>query len=356
MDLCLECKGCKAECDAGVDMAKLKSEFLYKYNQKHGISLRTRLFTNIDALNRIGSRFSSFLNIACNNFLVKSMLHIFLGIHSARTLPYLAKQGLPEWFKSRQEPSVSFPNGKVVLFNDTFISYNYPEVGKSAVRVLERAGYEVILASIGEKGVQGISCCGRPFISKGLLDKAVSNARHNVDLLYEYVRQGFPIIGCEPSCVLALKDEYVGLINDQKAKEVAQSTYLIDEFLISLHKRGQLDLGSSRVAKKVLFFGHCHQKAHSGTKYSTDLLELLPGVQVKELVAGCCGMAGAFGYEKEHYDISMSIGRQKVFPAIESMDADWEIATMGISCRQQIEHGTGRKVRHLMEIFEEGLY
>ena len=368
LDLCLECKGCKAECQTGVDMAKLKYEFLDQYNRVHGLPLRARLFANINSLSRLGSRFAPLSNWAGTNPLSKLFLHKFLGIHAQRSLPPFVRPSFPDWFKSTRlsEPGAALtPNsspirrgvaegggegskpGTVVLFNDTFMNYNYPQVGVAATELLERAGFNVVLANSW--------CCGRPMISKGLLDKSQAYARHNVDLLYPYAQQGTPIVGCEPSCLLTLRDEYPGLLRDDKSETVAANSYLIDEFLTMLQEQGGMALEFTDVKKKVLFHGHCHQKALVGTRHSIAALRLPPGYEVEEVSSGCCGMAGSFGYEKEHYQISLDIGRQYLFPAVESKGEEWEVAVMGISCRQQIEHGVGRKARHLVEVLRDAV-
>ena len=368
LDLCLECKGCKAECQTGVDMAKLKYEFLDRYHKAHGLPLRSRLFANISSLSRLGSRFAPLSNWASANPLGKLILHIVLGIHARRALPPLARPTFPEWFKanrgvhplsdsppSRGREKPSSPSGTVVLFNDTFMNYNYPQVGVAAVELLERAGFGVVLSGPSAPLGTGAMCCGRPMISKGLLDKAKAHARHNVDALYPYAKQGIAIVGCEPSCLLTLRDEYPDLLRDKKAEVVAANSYLIDEFLAMLQAKGKLALEFTDANKKVLFHGHCHQKALVGTQHSIAALNLPPGYQVEEVNAGCCGMAGSFGYEKEHYQISMDIGRERLFPAVEAKDGDWEVAVMGVSCRQQIEHGTGRKARHLVEVLRDAV-
>ena len=364
LDLCLECKACKAECDSGVDMAKLKYEFLAQYHRANGLPLRSRLFAHIDRINRLGSRLAPFSNWAAGSPLGKLAATV-LGIHPKRSLPPFARQTLPKWFKSRarQNPPVSPFNkggqkgdlrnvrreagGTVVLFNDTFMSYNYPQVGKAAVELLEAAGFRVELANA--------RCCGRPMISNGLLDEAASNARYNVDLLHGYADRDIPIIGCEPSCLLTFRDEYPELLKDEKSRRVADHAYLIEEFLMMLHEKGELQLEFQDVTKKVLFHGHCHQKALAGTASSLAALRLPPGYQVEQVNAGCCGMAGAFGFEREHYEISMQIGGQALFPAVSAKDAEWEIAVTGVSCRQQIEDGTGRSAKHLVEILREAL-
>ena len=192
-----------------------------------------------------------------------------------------------------------------------------------------------------------------------MLDAAHDNARYNVDLLYPYVEQGAYIVGCEPSCLLTLRDEYPNLLNDHKAKMVADKSMLLEEFLDMLNREGRLNLSfkdtSNSNPRKMLFHSHCHARALVGTAPSLAALRLAPGYEVEESNAGCCGMAGAFGYEKEHYDISMTIGGQRLFPAVSALDRDAEVVVTGISCRQQVQHGTGRTPRHLAEVLAEAL-
>ena len=234
-----------------------------------------------------------------------------------------------------------------MLLNDTYMNYNYPEIGKAAVALLEAAGLKVVLSDT--------KCCGRPMISKGLLDDATANAVANIDQLYAYAKQGISVIGCEPSCLLTFKDEYPQLVRDERANKVAENSYMIDEFLMKLQEDGKLELTLGKLKKKVLFQAHCHQKAEVGTATSMAALRLAPGYQVELINAGCCGMAGSFGYEKEHYDLSMKIGEEALFPAIRAKDEDWEVAVMGVSCRQQVEDGTGRRARHLAEVLADAL-
>ena len=356
LDLCLECKGCKAECDSGVDMAKLKSEFLAQYHQANGLTFRDRAFAHINRINRLGSAFAPISNWAARSPVGKLFSRVFLGVDQRRSLPPFARKTFAKWFEERQgqiPPSSPFTNGglqggkSVVLFNDTFMDYNYPQVGEAAVELLEAAGFRVTLANA--------RCCGRPMISKGLLDEAADHAHYNVDLLHAYASQGIPIVGCEPSCLLTFRDEYPELLKDEKSRTVAAHTYMIDEFLVMLQDSGGLDLEFSEVARKVLFHGHCHQKSLVGTASSLRALRLPPGYQVELVNSGCCGMAGSFGFERKHYDISMSIGEQALFPAVRAKEPDWEIAVMGVSCRQQIEHGTGRRARHLVGVLRDAL-
>ncbi len=352
LDLCLECKGCKAECESGVDMAKLKYEFLSNYFKANGLPRRNRIFGNIAKYSALGSRFAPLSNWLASSPIGKLVSNHFLGVHPKRSLPGFASQTFPRWFRSRRakggtSDGLGEATGTVVLLNDTYMNYNYPGVGKAAVALLEAAGYKVELADA--------PCCGRPMISKGMLDAAAANAAHNVALLHAYAGQGIPIIGCEPSCLLTLRDEYPELVPGPQARTVAENSFLIDEFLVKLQAEGKLELSFESVEKKVLFHAHCHQRSLAGTASSLNALRLAPGYQVELVNAGCCGMAGSFGYEKEHYELSMTIGSQALFPAVEAKGPDWEVAVMGVSCRQQIDHGTSRKARHLAEVLADAL-
>lgn len=345
LDLCLECKGCKAECPSNVDMAKLKSEFLAHYNEVNGVPIRSRLFGNIASFNERFITISPLINLLSRNRLVRLILHVLLGIHYKRRLPSLASESFHHWFGERIDVT-SGSRGSVVLFHDTFMDYNKPEIGYAAVEILEAAGYHVILPDK--------VCCGRPMISKGMLDKARENAQINVNALYHYAEAGIPIIGCEPSCLFTLRDEYPDLLRDERSAVVAKQAVLFEEFLVSLHDEGQLDLVFRENPKKILFHGHCHQKALSSTETSLKALRLLLGSQVDEINAGCCGMAGAFGYEREHYNISMSIGEQNLFPIVR-LASEAQIVVNGFSCLSQLLDGTGRRPYHIVEILREAL-
>ena len=352
-DLCLECKGCKAECPSNVDMAKLKYEFLAHYYARNGTPLRARLFAHIETLNRLGCAGAPLSNWVANSAPARWLFDRLFGIHQNRQLPPFARETFPRWFAQRTQrgvlPSVAGRSARrqVVLFHDTYTTYNYPELGKAAVKVLEAAGFEVALADK--------KCCGRPMISKGLLRQARENAAYNVDRLFRYAEQGIPILGLEPSCVLTLRDEYPDLIDDPRAERLAKGTFLVEEFLVGLHEQGQLNLPFRSGAASILLHGHCHQKALVGSSPSLRILRLLPGTTVEEVDSGCCGMAGSFGYEKEHYEMSLAIGNHRLFPAIKAKGPEWEIVASGVSCRQQIAHGTGRRAKHLVEILAEAL-
>jgi FAD/FMN-containing dehydrogenase/Fe-S oxidoreductase len=347
LDLCLECKGCKAECPSNVDLAKLKYEFLAHYNEANGIPLRSKMFAHIHKFSRMASRWPAMANFTINNTIVKSALERFVGIDSRRKLPVFAKKTFESWFNARKSEFRN-PNseisGKVVLFHDTFINYNYPDIGKAATQLLEAAGYEV---QIAER-----KCCGRPMISKGLPEEARSNAKYNVQQLHSWVEKGFTVVGCEPSCIFTFRDEYPDLLKGDEVIAVARSSFLLEEFIVNEKQAGRWKLEFKRQPKKALIHGHCHEKALIGSRYLKEAIAL--AYAVEEIDSGCCGMAGSFGYEKEHYDISMAIGRRCLFPAVEK-NTDALVIAPGISCRQQVEHATGRRPLHPAEALVQAL-
>jgi FAD/FMN-containing dehydrogenase/Fe-S oxidoreductase len=347
MDLCLECKACKAECPSQVDMAKLKYEFLNTYYRENGYPLRLKLFANIGSLSKIGSFLAPLSNWLSNLHLTRWILDTFLKIDKRRPLPQYVMRTFPRIFQSRSVTYTRKTQGKVVLFNDTFMNYNYPSVGEAAIRILEKAGFEIDIVDR--------KCCGRPMISKGMLNAARDNARYNVDLLYPHVENGAYIIGCEPSCLLTFRDEYPDLLKDEKSRKVSEKSFLLEEFLDMLKKENKLDLEFAETDETILFHGHCHEKALIGNGPALSVLGMIPGLNVREIDSGCCGMAGAFGYEKEHYDISMTIGSQRLFPAVNESDSDTKIVVTGTSCRQQIQHGTERDTTHIAELLAEYL-
>ena len=351
LDLCLECKGCKAECPINVDMAKLKYEFLAHYYEAHGTPLRARLFANIERLNQVGCALAPLSTTIANLGLSRWALEKVAGIDRRRSLPPFARPTFDRWFRKHVPAMGTSARGKVVLFHDTFMNYNYPEIGQAAVAVLERAGYEVMLVAK--------QCCGRPMISKGMLEEARANAIYNVTLLAPYAEQGLPIIGCEPSCILTLRDEYPDLVADPRVQTVAANSFMIEEFLAQLHGRGELHLRFKDVKRHLLLHGHCHQKALIGTGPSLTVLRLPPGFEVEEVDSGCCGMAGSFGFEHEHYDLSRAIGSRRLFPAVQAKmqatNGDFDVVAAGVSCRQQVEHFTGKRPKHLVEVLAEAL-
>jgi Fe-S oxidoreductase len=339
-------------------MAKIKYEFLHSYYKSHRVPLRSRLVANIHKFNSLAQPVAPLANLVNRSAPVRRALDAFVGIDRRRKFPRVVHQTFESWFRQHQaarwgnmqataDPKT--PRGKVVLFHDTFMNFNHPQSGVAAVRLLEALGYEVALVPR--------KCCGRPMISKGLLDAAAKNARHNVDALYPHVQAGALVVGCEASCIGALKDEYPDLLKgDPTARAVSKATLMIEELLVKTAGDGGPQIEwSQEVHKKVALQVHCHERALIGTQAAARALSLPPGYQATVINAGCCGMAGAFGFEKEHYDISMKVGEDRLFPFIRASSPDTEIAVTGVSCRQQIEDATGRPARFLSEILAEAI-
>jgi len=344
MDLCLECKGCKAECPANVDMAKLKYEFLHHYYAANGLPLRNRLFGEIARVNRLGSWLPGLVNWLSGLAPSRWALEKIVGIDRRRPLPSLAAETFGDWFR-RHTPPAAAPRGDVVLFDDTFVTYNVPEIARAAVEVLEAAGYRVVLVDR--------KCCGRPLISKGMLSRAREHAAWNVAQLAPYARRGVAIVGLEPSCLLTLRDETVDLLRTDDARAVARQSFLFEEFLVRERGRG-LALKFGGAGRQALLHGHCHQKALVGTAPTVAALRWA-GFEVSEVDSGCCGMAGSFGFEREHYDLSIALGNRRLAPAVKAAPSETEIVAPGISCRQQIQHLAGRRAKHPAEVLREAL-
>ena len=343
LDLCLECKGCKRECPSQVDMAKMKAELLYQHQEAHGYSLRSRLFGSLASINRLFHPIAPLFNWInrswIGNKIGKKLLKA-IGIAPQRELPALAKQRFSSWVK--EQPVVEREK-QLVLFNDTYMEFNVPEIGQAAYKVLTALGYQVI--------VPDWRCCGRPLISKGLLRQAKNHAEALVELLLPYARRGLPIIGLEPSCILTLKDDFVGLLgaSHPAIDQLVSCCTTFDEFLDTLVKEGQFNLKLREATGQLLLHGHCHQKSLVGTAPTLNVLRALGKLDVKEIPSGCCGMAGSFGYEAEHYQISMAIGELHLFPAVRGSPPETLLVADGISCRSQIAHGTGQRAPHLAE-------
>jgi FAD/FMN-containing dehydrogenase/Fe-S oxidoreductase len=345
MDLCLECKGCKAECPSNVDMAKMKYEFLHHYYQVHPTPMRNDIFAHIGSLSWWGSRLAPLSNWIAGTRLNRWLMDRVVGIDRRRPLPRFARETFTDWFDARK-PKLDAPRGSVVLFHDTFNTYNTPEIARAAVELLEGAGYRVEI--VGRK------CCGRPLISKGMLDEARAHAEWNVARLAPWVERGVPVVGLEPSCLLTLRDEYVDLLRTDAARAVARSSYLLEEFLLRERARGLEIAWTSGGARRALLHGHCHQKAMVGTAATVAALGWA-GYTVSEVDSGCCGMAGAFGFETEHYDLSVSLGNRRLAPAVRAADPETVVVAPGISCRQQIAHLTDRQARHPAEVLRDAL-
>jgi FAD/FMN-containing dehydrogenase/Fe-S oxidoreductase len=344
MDLCLECKACQAECPANVDLAKLKYEFLHHYYRENGLPLRNRVFGHIAEISKIGSRFAPLSNRIASSRLNRWLMDRFLDIDSRRPLPAFAGETFTAWFNARKRTGAA-TRGPVVLFNDTFVTYNAPEIGRAAVELLESAGYRIEL--VDKK------CCGRPLISKGMLEEAKEHAAWNVAQLKPWVERGIAVVGLEPSCLLTLRDESVELLRSDDARKVARSSFLLEEFLLRERTAG-LALNFNEGPRRALLHGHCHQKSMVGTGPTVAALQWA-NFEVTEVDSGCCGMAGSFGFEKEHYEISVNLGKRRLAPAVAAQPLSTEIVAPGVSCRQQIEHLTGRRAKHPAEVLREAL-
>jgi FAD/FMN-containing dehydrogenase/Fe-S oxidoreductase len=345
LDLCLECKACKRECPLGVDMAALKAETLAARHDLQGVPPRARLFAAVRRLNQLGSALAPLSNLPGRSRLARALAERALGIAAARPLPRFRRDTLLRWLASRRAPAGPFPRGEVVFLADSFTTWTEPAIPIAAVELLELAGWRV--------RVQRSGCCGRASISKGLLDQAGELASRMTARLAPFAERGVPIVGVEPSCLLTLRDEHVALRpGDPAAAAVAGATRLVEELLAEAIDDGGLTLRerSPVSGRRILFHGHCHQKALVGTAATVGLLRRIPGAEVAEVDAGCCGMAGSFGFEAEHYDLSMRIGGLRLFPAVTAEPAGTLLAATGVSCRQQIAHGTGRAARHPVEL------
>jgi Fe-S oxidoreductase len=392
MDLCVECKGCTSECPSRVNMTRLKSEWLAQTYAEHGAPPRARLFGHIRQISQIGSALAPLANLALRAPGASWLGERLLGISARRRLPEFAREPFHRWFERRsgqdkqtsrqadiQASMLAWSPGlpvarSVVLFPDTFTDYNEPGIGRAAVRVLEAAGYEVILP-------RRRVCCGRPLISKGLLGEAQALAREQLEWLAPYAEAGLPIVGLEPSCILTFRDELPDLVDDPRAQALARQTFLFDEFLAQEIRAGKAQIRflnqqdtkapstqnvepssnlvswslGDKSSRTFLLHGHCHQKALVGTAHALALLRMIPGADVREVDSGCCGMAGSFGYEAEHYDISLRMGERALLPAVRALPPEAEVVAMGTSCRHQIADGAGRRARHLAEVLADAL-
>lgn len=350
MDLCVSCKACKAECPSSVDMARIKAEYLAHYYAANGTPRRAKLFGNIAALSRASSGWRAPLaNWSLRRRPVKWGMAQVAGISSERALPTFASVPFTTWFRKRDKGQgvKAQSRGRIVLFNDTFNTYNDPHIAIAATEVLEAIGYEVVLP--------GHNCCGRPALSKGLVREAREFARTTLNKLSPLVDEGLTVVGLEPSCLSAIRDDYFALMpEDPRVAEVAAATVSFEEFIADLVAAGELDGVFKRDPQKVLLHGHCHQKALIGTGPSHMTLAAV-GCAVNEVDSGCCGMAGSFGYEAEHVEVSLAMAERRLLPAVRSVDANTAIVAAGTSCREQIRQGTGKRALHSAEILRNAL-
>lgn len=369
MDLCLSCKACKSECPSNVDMAKLKAEFLQQYYDANGVPFRSRLIANFNNSAKFGSIIPGMYNLIMTNKTSSKLVKKISGFAIERSMPLLHKTTLRRWYKNRR--SRLLPNNnqqfavngqrttvngqpiskKVYLFCDEFTNYNDTEIGIKSILLLEKLGYQVVIPTHEESG--------RAWLSKGLLRDAKKIAQKNIDILSDLVNEDSPLIGIEPSAILTFRDEYLDLANDEQleaAKKLSSNVYMVDEFITKEISKGNITKDQFTRDKKIVkLHGHCQQKAWGALAASVQMLSLPENYTVEVIPSGCCGMAGSFGYEKEHYDISMQIGELVLFPAIRKLNNDVIIAAPGTSCRHQIKDGTGVKALHSVEVLYDAL-
>lgn len=349
MDLCLSCKGCKTECPSRVDVAKMKAEFLQHYYNANGVPLRSRLIANFTKTQQFGSLVAPVYNALVQNKLLSSILKATVGFAPERSLPTVSEATLRQWVKKQTQKNVQKP--AVYLFCDEFTNYNDTSIGITAFKLLTALGYNVFIPQHEESG--------RSYLSKGFVKDAKRLAHKNVKSLFPLISAETPLIGIEPSAIITFKDEYPDLVDPEwkdKANRIAKNTLMIDEFIAQEIEKGKIRQEQFTTAsKKIKIHGHCYQKAFNLVKFTQSVLSFPLNYSVEVIPSGCCGMAGSFGYEKEHYDISMKVAELVLLPAVRNTPKDTMIAAAGTSCRHQIKDGADRTAYHPVEILYEAL-
>lgn len=352
MDTCLSCKACKTECPSNVDVTKLKAEFLQHYYEVHGVPRRSKLIANFAKMSSLASHFPRLYNFAVSTKPISSLIKAYAGFAQKRSMPLMYKTTLHKWYsKRRSKNNYHQSDKKIYLFCDEFTNYNDTEIGIKAILLLEKLGYEVIIPKHIESG--------RAWMSKGLLKEAKVIARKNIQLLSPVITENTPMVGIEPSAILAFRDEYIDLADDdifEAAQTLAKNTFYIDEFLAKEIALGNIDRSLFNNKEKIIkLHGHCHQKSLSNFYDSVSVLSFLPNSKVEVIRSACCGMAGSFGYEKEHYDLAMKVGELVLLPFVRKTSEEAIISTPGTSCRHQIKDGAHRKALHPVEVMYEAL-
>jgi FAD/FMN-containing dehydrogenase/Fe-S oxidoreductase len=354
LDLCLSCKGCKSECPSNVDMSKMKAEFLQHYYDSNGIPLRTRAIAYITSLQKIGSLFPPVYNFFVSNHFLSGIIKKIIGFAKDRKLPVLYRTTFRHWCRknlSMLNERLVESKGQLYLFVDEFTDYNDTAIGITTVNLLNKLGYSVL--TVDHK------VSGRTFLSKGLVRSARRIAIRNIQAFKDIISEDTPLVGIEPSAILAFRDEYPDLAGKSlrlAAETIGKNSFVLDEFLMREMKTGKIDKASfTSDPKQILYHGHCQQKALSGTDSARFVLSFPHNFSVEEIPSGCCGMAGSFGFEKEHYELSQKVGELILFPSVRKASADTLISASGTSCRHQILEGTGRRAFHPAEILYEAL-
>lgn len=350
MDLCLSCKGCKSECPSNVDIGKMKAEWQHQYYQTKGVPFRNRLIGNFAAGMKLASAMPWGYKLVFNTPVLSGVTKKLMGFAPDRSMPEISKTTWRKWLKGFK-PTVKKPTKTVYLFADELLNYNEAEIGITTVKLLDRLGYEVKYVDHADSG--------RSLISKGMLQPAKALCERNVQLFKDLITEETPLVGVEPSAILTFRDEYPDMLRgDQKAaaKQIAGNTFMVEEFLAAELDAGNIDLRLFSQEKGLIkLHGHCHQKALSSLVPTKKILKKLTGKEVHQIPSGCCGMAGSFGFEKEHFDVSMKVGELVLFPTVREQPEDVIIAAPGTSCRHQILDGTSRVAKHPVEILWEAL-
>lgn len=352
MDLCLSCKGCKSECPSSVDMAKLKADFLQAYHDSNGLPFRTRMVGQVDKVTAIASHFSTLYNWTITNTVTSKLVKRIVGFSEHRTLPLIANQSLREWYRQKDKPMYNTESvGDVYFFCDEFTNYNDVEIGKKAILLLEGLGYNILVINH--------EFSGRALISKGMLREAKKLANKNVKIFSSRLKDNVMLVAVEPSTILTFRDEYIDLVDENlldEAKRISSHAMILEEFLWREFEKGNISSAQFKAtAHDLLLHTHCQQKAWKLQHFTEKVLGIPQGNKVTSVASGCCGMAGSFGYEEEHYDLSMKIGELVLFPSVRAKKSETIVVAPGASCRHQIKDGTHEVAKHPVEILYDAL-
>ena len=349
MDLCLSCKGCSSECPSNVDMAKLKAEWQFQYYKTEGLPSRSKRIGHFSKNMALASKVPWAYNLIFGNKFTANLAKAGVGFAKQRSMPELAKKPLKKWLKKDFKANIY--DKKVYFYCDEFTNYNDAEIGQKAIELLDKLGYQVLFVDHPD--------CGRPQLSKGMLDEAKTLAEQNIQVFSEVIDKDAPLVGIEPSAILTFRDEFIGLTRGDiqaKAKRLSKFVFTIEEYLAKELEKGRITADQFTMDEKLIkVHGHCHQKSLSSMTPTKKILSLPQNFKVHMIPSGCCGMAGSFGYEKEHYELSMQIGELVLFSTVREQPEEVIIAASGTSCRHQIKDGTGRKAKHVVEILWESL-